>query len=153
VSIPALTKAVGAPDQGTEAAPPPAATGDPADEPTRDGSTQRVLGFVAGGVGLASAIVGAVFGGRAIALDSDADDLCGNEEGSCASTEGYDAWEDAKVSATLSNVFIGVGVGLVAVGAVLLLTAPSGEETPESALLVIPEASPDGAGLSMRLRW
>jgi hypothetical protein len=155
VSIPTLLEVAGSsfPDVAPDVAPPPAVGEPSADEPVSDGSTQRVLGFVAGGVGLASAIVGAVFGGRAISLDSDADDLCGNEEGSCASTEGYDAWEDAKVSATLSNVFIGVGAGLVAVGAVLLITAPSGEETPESALVVIPEASPDGAGLSMRLRW
>ena len=73
--------------------------------------------------------------------------------GACADAEGFDAWEDAKTSATLSNVFIGAGVGLMAVGAILLLTAPSGDAAEDTAVLVLPEASADGAGLSMRLTW
>ena len=104
---------------------------DPDTDPD-DGSPQRTIGYVVGGVGIASVIVGAIFGVRAITLRSESDDKCGDGD-ACPDTpeghEGLEANEDAQTSATVANVLVGVGLGLVGVGLVVVLTAPSESES------------------------
>ncbi|RLB51346.1 MAG: hypothetical protein DRI90_23010 [Deltaproteobacteria bacterium] len=125
--------------------------------PSGDGSTQRTLGYIVGGAGIAGTIVGAIFGVRAISLASESDDKCGDGE-LCPDTdlgrEGLAAHEDAHTSATLSNAFIGAGLGLIGVGLVVVLTAPAGEQSePATSALVSPTLGPAGVGLTLRATW
>lgn len=97
-----------------------------ADKPS-DGSTQRVLGIVAGGVGLVGVGVGTIFGLQASSSWKDAKKECTDFPYGCSS-KGSSLKDDASSQATLSTVgFIVGGVGLAA-GAVLFFTAGSGKE-------------------------
>ncbi len=122
-----------------------------------DGSMQRIMGIIVGGVGVAGTVVGAVFGVRAVSLSSESDDQCGDGE-LCPDTvlgrEGMAAHENAHTSATLANAFVGAGLGLVGVGLVVLLTAPSSGETEgATGAFVSPTMGPDGAGVALRASW
>ena len=94
------------------------------------GSTQRTLGLVSAGVGLAAAGVGTFFGLRASALDEDSKALCDPGNTTSCSTEGVQMREDALGAADVATVaFVAAGV-LVVGGAVLFFTAPSRQKPP-----------------------
>lgn len=141
VTLPELAAATEGEPHG-RAAEPPARD---AVAPVEVDDTQIVAGYITGAIGAAAVIVGAVFGGRAIALDDDADALCG--EDSCPTPEGASLSDDARLHATLSNVFIGVGAGLLGVGLVVVLTAPG--EPDEVAVTL----QTRGAGAEVRVAW
>jgi hypothetical protein len=95
------------------------------DEPS-DGSTQRTLGIVAGGIGLVGVGLGTFMGLQASSSWSDAKKECTAFPNGCSS-KGVSLKDDASSQATLSTVgFIVGGVGLAA-GAVLFFTAGSGK--------------------------
>lgn len=98
-------------------APPP---GDP-------GATQRVVGWTVAGVGAVAVGVGAVFGVKAIGDNADAKDAC--DPARCTSAEGLAKNEDARASATLANVVVGLGLAVVTTGIVVVLTAPKHQTT------------------------
>lgn len=103
------------------------ATASPTADKPSDGSTQRVLGIVAGGVGLVGVGVGALFGLQASSSWKDAKKECTDFPYGC-SPKGSSLKDDASSQATLSTVgFIVGGVGLAA-GAVLFFTAGSGKD-------------------------
>ena len=118
-----------------------------------DGSTQRLVGFIVGGVGMAGAVVGAVFGGLAIAKEGEAEDNGCNDE-ICTTDKGMEASDAAQTNATLSNVFIGAGAGLAVAGLILVLTAPDGpdQEAP-TGTAVAPWLGPGEAGLVARFAF
>jgi len=88
------------------------------------GGTQRLLGWVAIGVGGAGLIVGAITGGLAMGKHGELSDNC--TDGKCPATE-QDNLDSFNTFGTVSTVgFIAGGV-LAATGVVLLLTAPSGD--------------------------
>ena len=119
-------------------------------EPARDAadeSVQAPVGWVVFGVGAASAIVGASFGGAALSREADANTLCGSDADLCPSPEGIDASADARTFATLSNVFVFAGLGLATAGIVTVLTAPGGEDLQDVEVAVSP------TGASFRARW
>jgi hypothetical protein len=124
----------------------------PGDAERDDGSTQRTVGFVIGGAGLAGVVVGAVFGGVAASQASDADELC---EGSLCTQQGLDMHDEASDSATVSTVLFGVGLAAVAAGVVIVLTAPSGADGDNSALQLPPTLylRPTLTGVSFGGRW
>jgi hypothetical protein len=91
---------------------------------TGGGSTQRTLGYLAGGLGLAALATGGVFGVLALGSKSNAEGQCSPDLSVC-NRAGVDAMGRANDQALLSTIGIVAGAALVAGGAVLLLTAPS----------------------------
>jgi hypothetical protein len=99
------------------------ATSAPASEtPAEPGGTQRTLGLVAGGVGIAGIGASLVFGVLANGQYADAD--CPNNVCTpSAAAERDGAW----TKATIASVAFGIGVAALAGGAVLFFTAPKGD--------------------------
>ena len=92
-----------------------------------DGSTQRTIGLVMGGVGIVGVGVGAFFGLSASSKWSDAKDECSDYPYNCGS-KGVSLADDAKSAGTISTIgFIAGGV-LLAGGAALYFTAGSGND-------------------------
>ena len=99
--------------------PAPAPTTAPA--PTSRGSSPHPVGtYTALGASALAFGAGAFFGVRAIQLDDEARALC--EPSRCASAEGLAKNDDARTSATLANVAIGVGIAALVTGVVFWLT-------------------------------
>lgn len=90
----------------------------PAGDP---GATQRVIGWSVVGVGAVAVGIGAVFGIKAIGDNADAKDAC--DPSRCTSAEGLAKNDDARASATLANVVVGLGLAVVTTGIVVVLTA------------------------------
>jgi hypothetical protein len=112
----------------------------PVDE-GRGGRGRRLLGLGVGGAGLLSLGVGLVFGMGASGNWSDAQDAGCTDDGSCPTQAGVDLVNDAQGKATLSTVFVAVGIVAIGTGVVLYLTAPK-----DGAQVAI---VPAGAGLSV----
>jgi hypothetical protein len=94
------------------------------------GSTQRAVGLILGGVGVAGLALGGVFGALAISAHGSYEKSCGSNigapPGQCNAT-GVSGESDAATKGTISTIgFIAGGV-LAAGGAVLFLTAPRRE--------------------------
>lgn len=111
----------------TPVAPPDTKPGPVVDRGSDDGSGQRTIGIIVGGIGLAGIAVGSVFGLQAISKNDDAEKFCprGTE---CDSQEGVDLTDDAKSAATVSNIAFGVGAAALIGGLVLYLTAPEKQQ-------------------------
>jgi hypothetical protein len=102
-------------------APAPEGSSRPAETPSL-WSTQRTLALVAGGVGVAGAVVGTVFGLQAMSKKDEADAACPSVR--CSDANAVQASQDALTAGTVSTIgFVVAGVGLAG-GAVLWLTAP-----------------------------
>jgi hypothetical protein len=123
-------------------------TATPPPPPPSPGSTQRLLGWIAGGVGLASLGTGSVFGLVANSKKNDAASHCSGTQ--CDST-GISLLNDARTAATFSTITFAAGGALLAGGVVLLLTAP--RATSGSGLVVVPGAAPGFAGLALSGGW
>lgn len=137
-------------------APPPVATATPKPAPSSPsppspttteqnagGSSQRTIGFIVGGVGIAGVAVGAVTGLMAIGKSNDAKADC-PQSGPCASRAAVDASESMQTFGLVSTIgFIAGGVGLAA-GAALIFTAPKeGATKTTGRVRVVPGAGPD----------
>lgn len=150
VVVPKLEAEAPSPAPEPVAKPEPAAPPPPA--PSKDdGSGQRTLGLVVGGVGVAGLAAGAVTGLMAMSESNDAKAICAND-GPCASREAVDASESAKSLALVSTIAFVAGGALVATGALLFFSAPSGVEKPrpaEARIRVAPSAGPTGGGLAV----
>lgn len=107
-------------------------------DPTR-GRTQRIAGFVVGGVGLASLGVGAAFVGLTASQSSDVEALCPDQR--CTTAEGRDALDTGMLYANLANGLLIAGGVVAATGLVVVLTAPSSDAD------VALELRPGGLGL------
>jgi hypothetical protein len=126
VEIPLLADSGNGSGNGTVGASAAGGATAPTVDESNDGSTQRVLGIVAGGIGLVGVGVGTFFGLQASSNWSDAKKECASYPYGC-SAKGISLKDDAASQATLSTVgFIVGGVGLAA-GAVLFFTAGSGK--------------------------
>jgi hypothetical protein len=116
------------PASGAEAAP-PATPAESSEEtaPSSPGATQRTIGLVVGGVGVAALGAGAIFGALALSAKNSYEQNCGANigapSGSCNST-GVSGQSDASNKALLSTVFVIGGAVAAAGGAVLFFTAP-----------------------------
>jgi len=127
VAVPILPDESG----GDGAAPQPAPGGDgsapAASDSTGDGSTQRILAGVVGGVGVVGVVVGSVFGLKASSDWDDAKSDC-NPYPDCG-PEGAQLGEDASDAATISTIAFVVGGAAIAGGVILWLTAPDGDSS------------------------
>jgi hypothetical protein len=99
-----------------ESAPPPP----PAEEPPKPSAANPTMPLALGAAGVVAIGVGTFFGLRSIAQHGDSNPHC--EANVCDQT-GFDLRKDAIVSGNVSTAFIGVGAGLLALGAVLWFTA------------------------------
>ncbi|HEY2517894.1 MAG TPA: hypothetical protein VGI39_43790 [Polyangiaceae bacterium] len=111
---------------------------------------RRPTGWVVGGIGLAAISVGAIFGVSAIAKSSDVKSKCSPSLCTDAATVRENG--DAKTAATVSNVSIGAGAAIVAVGAYLLLTAPMATP-PSSAFRWVPIVGRQQVGAAFEEEW
>ena len=133
LDLAAIDKAV--PPEAPPPAPPSVVTVAPVVTPPPSGDTQRTVGFVVGGVGVAALVAAGVFGAVALSKKGSADepDTCvGDEEKFCTSG-GLDDVSSAKTFANLTQ-WVGIGgIVVTIVGATLVLTAPSGSELDQRA--------------------
>jgi hypothetical protein len=112
------------PGTGTESAAVPLVLARSPDDAGIGMGAQKVVALVAGGIGVVGIGVGTGFGIATISKKNAAQSAC---PGQCATQAGVDQWGDAVSTGNVSTLgFIVGGVGLAA-GAVLWLTAPSGE--------------------------
>jgi hypothetical protein len=123
------------------AAAPAAATQDSGPPPSeykgKPGSTQRLLGWIAVGVGGAGLAVGGVFGSMAMGTQSDLDDSGDCADQKCGPDQ-QDKVDTLATQRTISTVgFIAGGV-LAATGIVLVVTAPKGDKRPQASLRLSP---------------
>ena len=120
---------------GASAAPaggPKARASSPPSAPQSDGGTQRTIGFVVGGLGIAGLVVGSIFGAMALGNQ-------GTLKGECSAPNECLPSAQPNINTLhtneiLADVGLGVGVVGLAVGALLLFTAGPSEATPTSAI-------------------
>lgn len=117
--------------------------------PTSSGRAGKRIGLITGAIGLGVAGVGLYFGKRAFDQYDDGRAMC-SPDNRC-SAQGAALIDDARSSALVSNVLVGVGAGAVITGLVLWLTAPSGEpSSPVSARAVV---TPQHAGAALHVQF
>jgi hypothetical protein len=89
-------------------------------------SPLRVTGVITAGVGLGGIAVGSVFGAKALSLNSDSKSDCTGDV--CGET-GFADRKDARKAGNVSTAFFAGGLGLAAVGVVLVIVgAPRAKE-------------------------
>lgn len=162
VRVPALTLT-------PVAAPPPpptpaaSAAAAPAPRAAEGWSTQRKVALGVGGAGVVGVVIGAVFGAMTLSKTSAAKGHCSTTEPPQCDPEGLTLYGDAKTTANVSNVAMGVGGAAVIGGVVLFLTAPAGEAPKAEAgagatgarvkVKVLPMAGLGSAGVLMQGAW
>jgi hypothetical protein len=125
-----------APAEATPASPAPA-------EESSPGSAQRVIGLVVAGVGVVGLGVGSYFGLSAIGHDKKADRGC--TPTLCQEQAPFDHADAARDDAVMANIGFAAGGGLLAVGTVVYLLAPS----KPSGVSLTPLVAPGFAGVSL----
>jgi hypothetical protein len=123
-------------------------SGTPPPTPSSPGSTQRVLGVVVAGAGIAGIAVGSVFGVLAGGHKNDAGPHC---SGTLCDGTGISDLADARTAATVSTIGFIAGGALLAGGVVLYLVAPRGPSS--TGLVVAPGSAGSMAGLTLRGGW
>jgi hypothetical protein len=144
--VPGAAPGIAPPATPAQAALPSAMDTTPA-EPAHRGGTQRAIGWIAGGVGLAGVAAGAVFGAIAMSDNNQASNGCISN---VCNNQGISSTHDAKNAATASTVAFAVGGGLVAIGLVLWLTAPGDVHASGVHAALVPLASDGAAGTMIR---
>jgi hypothetical protein len=148
------------------AAPPPATTPDqaetPADAPSSEpaaggstsGSSQRTVGYIVGGIGLAGLAVGGVFGYLTIAAKDRQVDNCSSPVDCPDYPTASDAHRAGNTYGTISTVAFIAGGAATATGIVLLLTAKSGNRGVAAASLTLsPALGPSTAFARLSGTW
>ncbi len=109
-------------------------------------STQRIAGFVVGGVGVLGAAVGFTLGGIAASKATDLDAECTNDRTQCT-PQGIQIQESAFTFATASTwTLIGSGI-VAAVGITVIITAPSDYAKLEERAFLTPWFDDHGGGV------
>lgn len=103
-------------------------TTEPPKEVSKGWPTQKIVGVVAGGVGVVGLGVGAFFGLRTMSKWNDVEGQCSGTPRDCPQS-GVDLANQAKNSGTVSTIAFVAGGVLVAGGAVLFFTAPKEKQT------------------------
>jgi hypothetical protein len=119
--------------------------------------TQKTIGLLVAGVGLAGAVVGAVFGAKASSTNDQALQSCPVKTAPVrCDARGLALTDDAQSQAMLSTVFVIVGAAALVGGGVLFFTAPSGKTQSERSAARFgwtPVVGKDSAGAAATLRW
>ncbi|HLK39280.1 MAG TPA: hypothetical protein VKU41_21115 [Polyangiaceae bacterium] len=127
---------------------PPPVEAPPAPPPP---NTRRTVAFAVAGGAVASLAVGAYFGVQALSKSADAKRLC--SPSSCTNPSAVQINADAKTSARLADVFLGVGIAAAGVSAYFFLTSIGSPAQPAAALTFAPEVSTRGGGASLLGAW
>jgi hypothetical protein len=111
---------------------------------------RRTTGFVVGGIGLATAAAGGVFGVLAMTSGADAKDKCPSPciRGTDQANASDQATDKALIFANVANVLIPLGVIGAAIGGYLVLSAG-----PTEKVAIVPAASARFAGLGLAAEW
>jgi hypothetical protein len=116
-----------------------------------DGSGQRLLGWIVGGVGVAGLGAGAFFAVMAKSKYSDSLANCTTADKNLCTQTGVDQRDDARSAGDIATIALGAGAALAVGGVVLVLTAPSQRaEAPRVASLQI---APTIGGAVLRGTW
>lgn len=121
-----------------------------ADDAPSSVDAQLVAGGVVLGAGLVVVGVGSYFGIRTIMKQDDSDPHCAD---TLCDQEGVDLRADAKKSALISNVALGVGLGAAVGGLVLMLTSGSSAQDSGTSWRAAPWLSPTAQGGAMEMTW
>lgn len=131
-----------------------------AEDASTKSSGQRIGGFVAGGIGAAGFLVGAIAGGMAISAKGTMEQDCTAAAGGvmkCQSQAGVDAGNRARTLANVSTAGIVLGAVGLTVGAVLVVLdgrkASPSREAPKPALTARVGVDASGVGLSLQGAW
>jgi len=120
--------------------------------PRDPGSTQRMVGYVVGAVGVVGLAVGGYFGYRALSLNKDSKANCRADDPNACTSEGAATRKDAQTAGTVSTITSIGGGALLGTGLTLVFTAPSA--APANAGNITPsQASSPGFGLQLRGAW
>ena len=87
-------------------------------------SSQRLIGFLLGGVGMAAMAVGAGYGVLAVQRSHDLLGPCGQDRQTCPPSE-QTTIDHIRTDAVVADVAVGGGAALFIAGAVVVLTAPA----------------------------
>jgi len=120
--------------------------------PRDPGSTQRMVGYVVGAVGVVGLAVGGYFGYRALSLNKDSKANCRADDPNACTSEGAATRKDAQTAATVSTITSIGGGALLGTGLTLVFTAPSAAPANASMSMPARTASP-GFGLQLRGAW
>jgi len=113
--------------------------------------TQKILGLVVGGVGVAGVAVGSIFGAMAFAQKSQEQSACGSACTPAGHTEALSDRSNGITDGTISTVgFVAGGLSLAGGAALFFTASRSSEGSAASGMVVVPSAGPGGAGLSLR---
>ena len=131
----------------------------PSEQAPPTGNTQRGVGIAVAGVGVASIIVGGVFGVLAKAKNDEALEPQNCPTSTQCTAAGISLTDDAKSKALVSTILIAVGAAGIVGGGILFLTAPrpssSGATTTarRAAFRLAPTWSPGSIGGAADLTW
>ena len=149
IEVPALLATSEVPPPPAAEPPPTSPVSSPPRPPARDtepeGTGQRTVGVILGGVGVVGVGFGTYFGLRAVSKNNDAKKLC--DGAVCHDRKGETLTDDAQEAATVSNLAFGIGLVALSTGVVLYLSAPSSRRA--TALSITPLAARRGGGLSL----
>jgi hypothetical protein len=112
--------------------------------------TQKLLGLIAGGVGVAGIAVGGVFGAMTISEKNKQVDACGSACSPAAHAQGATDHSNALTDGTISTVAFIAGGALLVGGAVLFFTAAPSSQQPTTGFVVAPSVGPGGGGVLLR---
>ena len=111
--------------------------------------TQKTVGLVLGGVGVAGVVVGGIFGGLALSKKSDQTSACASPSSCTDRDAAISAHSSSQSDGTISTIGFVAGAALVAAGAVLFFTGHAPEKTNAARLHVVPAVGPGGGALSL----
>ena len=120
--------------------------------PTAGRPPLRTVGFVVGGVGIASIAVGLVLGLMAISKNSDSN-ANGHCDASGCDATGTSLRNTALSDATVSTITFVAGGVLAAAGVVLVVVSLHPKAPTTGRLELRPTASPNAAGLNLAGSW
>jgi serine/threonine-protein kinase len=115
-----------------------------------NGSTQRTIGLVVGGLGVIGIGIGTVFGLSAMSKENDATKNYCDSTDHCTG-QGVQLGKDAQSAATASTIAFAVGGIALAGGVLLYFTAPKGSSAPTVGLRA--STIPGGGTLGIQGAW
>jgi hypothetical protein len=137
IDVPPLAPETAAAPPALTLLPPPvvpeARPPDTTERPAAAESSPNWLGYTLVGAGGAALVAGGIFGARALSLKAKSDEYYDEDSGHCTQQSCVDDWEDGKTAATISNVFIGLGIASAGVGVYVLLSSPTKERAARAA--------------------
>jgi hypothetical protein len=117
------------------------------------GATQRTIGFITAGVGLAGLAASGILSYRATELEKDSLQHCRRDDANACTREGVELRNDALDYARVATYPFAAGAALLVGGTLLVLTAPSDRGAASSGPRLTANVSPWHAKFSVESRW